>query len=265
MKWWPWGRTERRESSYTDLRVQAAVSRASGTTAATVGATAALEACSGAVARAFAAADVSGGTFARAALTPACLSFIGRTIIRRGEAVLAIDAGAMRLVPSSSWDVQGEVDESSWTYRANLSAPSAVVTRSYPGDGIVHVRYSVDPERPWCGIGPLQAAALAGRLSANVSKALADESGTTTGYVLPLPVDGGQRESFRRFLHLCVAPLGRIVGAELSAKLDGDVTLSFDRLFAGDLSGRARAFQSLVGGGMDPGKAAGLAGLMESE
>ena len=219
--------------------------------------------------------------------------------------------------------------------------------QGYPGDGIVHVRYSFDPERPWCGIGPLQAAALAGRLSANVSKALADESGTTTGYVLPLPVDGedptiaglksdlrtsdgglhlvesvrtmhvgapgsapaadwkaqrlgpnppagevslldsafrevcaavgvpvamftdsdgtGQRESFRRFLHLCVAPLGRIVGAELSAKLDGDVTLSFDRLFAGDLSGRARAFQSLVGGGMDPGKAAGLAGLMESE
>ena len=262
---WPWGRTERRESSYTDLLVQAAVSRASGTTAATVGATAALEACSGAVARAFAAADVAGGTFARAALTPACLAHIGRTIVRRGEAVLAIDAGAMRLVPSSSWDVQGGVGESSWTYRANLSAPSAVVTRSYPGDGIVHVRYSVDPERPWCGIGPLQAAALAGRLSANVSKALADESGTTTGYVLPLPVDGGQRESFRRFLHLCVAPLGRIVGAELSAKLDGDVTLSFDRLFAGDLSGRARAFQSLVGGGMDPGKAAGLAGLMESE
>ncbi|MCY4511367.1 MAG: hypothetical protein OXG35_31050 [Acidobacteria bacterium] len=41
--------------------------------------------------------------------------------------------------------------------------------------------------------------------------------------------------------------------------------MSFDRLFAGDLSGRARAFQSLVGGGMDPGKAAGLAGLMESD
>ena len=348
MKWWPWGRTERRESSYTDLLVQAAVSRASGTTAATVGATAALEACSGAVARAFAAADVSGGTFARAALTPACLSFIGRTIIRRGEAVLAIDAGAMRLVPSSSWDVQGEVDESSWTYRANLSAPSAVVTRSYPGDGIVHVPYSVDPERPWCGIGPLQAAALAGRLSANVSKALADESGTTTGYVLPLPVDGedptvaalktdlrtsdtagcilsspsrpctsaprarrrratGRRRgsartrqparcrcstprsarcaprwasrsrcsptrtaptSANRSGGSCTSalrPLGRIVGAELSAKLDGDVTLSFDRLFAGDLSGRARAFQSLVGGGMDPGKAAGLAGLMESK
>ena len=113
MTWWPWGRAERRESGYTSTLVQMAIDRAKGTGGASAGATAALEACSGAVARAFAAADVSGGTFARAALTPACLSFIGRTIIRRGEAVLAIDAGAMRLVPSSSWDVQGEVDESS--------------------------------------------------------------------------------------------------------------------------------------------------------
>ena len=75
----------------------------------------------------------------------------------------------------------------------------------------------------------------------------------------------GQRESYRRFLHATIVPLSRVVAAELSAKLDGEVTLSFDRLFAGDLSGRARAFQSLVGGGMDPGRAAGLAGLMESE
>ncbi len=75
----------------------------------------------------------------------------------------------------------------------------------------------------------------------------------------------GQREAFRRFLHSTVQPLGALVAGELSAKLEADVTLGFDRLFAADLSGRARAFQSMVGGGMDPGKAAGLAGLMESE
>ena len=74
-----------------------------------------------------------------------------------------------------------------------------------------------------------------------------------------------QRESFRRFLHATVQPLAGIVSAELAAKLDGDVSLSFDKLFAADLSGRARAFQSLVNGGMEVGKAAGLAGLMESE
>ena len=75
----------------------------------------------------------------------------------------------------------------------------------------------------------------------------------------------GQREAFRRYLHSTVQPLASLVAAELSAKMDADVSLGFDRLFAADLSGRARAFQSLVGGGMDPGKAAGLAGLMESE
>ena len=75
----------------------------------------------------------------------------------------------------------------------------------------------------------------------------------------------GQRESYRRFLHATVVPIARIVQTELTAKLDGDVRLSFDSLFAGDLSGRARAFQSLVGGGMAVERAAALAGLMESE
>ena len=73
-----------------------------------------------------------------------------------------------------------------------------------------------------------------------------------------------QRESFRRLLHSTIQPLGRIVSAELSAKLEADVRLNFDGLFAADLSGRARAFQSMVGGGMDASKAAALAGLMES-
>ena len=66
-------------------------------------------------------------------------------------------------------------------------------------------------------------------------------------------------------MHSTIQPLGKLVSAELSMKLDADVRLSFDGLFAADLSGRARAFQSMVGGGMDVTKAAGLAGLMESE
>ena len=194
----------------------------------------------------------------------------------------------------------------------------------------------VDAERPWHGIGPLEAAALGGTLSANVSAALANEAGTPTGYVLPLPKDGNDdtldtlkadirglkgglafaesvsqgwagtpnaavpgvtrdwqtsrigesppdamiqlaaqattevlaacgvpvelttggdgtslREAYRRFLHATIAPLGRIVMTELRDKLHPSIGLGFDRLFAADVSGRARAFQSLVGGGMD--------------
>ena len=75
----------------------------------------------------------------------------------------------------------------------------------------------------------------------------------------------GQRESFRRLLHGTVVPLAKIAAEELSEKFEATVSLSFDSLFAADLSGRARAFQSLVNGGMDVTKAASLAGLMESE
>ncbi len=60
-------------------------------------------------------------------------------------------------------------------------------------------------------------------------------------------------------------PVSLSVAAELSDKLDSNVSLSFDRMFASDLSGRARAFQSMVGGGMDVAKAATLAGLMEGD
>ena len=75
----------------------------------------------------------------------------------------------------------------------------------------------------------------------------------------------GQREGFRRLLHSTIMPLGRIVSEELSLKFEVDISLGFDSLFAADLSGRARAFQSLVNGGMAVEKAASLAGLMQSE
>ena len=73
----------------------------------------------------------------------------------------------------------------------------------------------------------------------------------------------GQREAWRRFLHGTVQPLASVVATELAVKLDAPtLTLGFDRLFASDLSGRARAFQSLVNGGMAVDQAAGLAGLL---
>ena len=45
-------------------------------------------------------------------------------------------------------------------------------------------------------------------------------------------------------------------------KLDDPVVLDWQELRARDISGRARAFQSMVGGGMDIAKAAALSGLM---
>ena len=73
------------------------------------------------------------------------------------------------------------------------------------------------------------------------------------------------REGYRRFYSATVEPLARVLEVELSTKLEVEIKLSFASRFAADLSGRARAFQSMVGAGMDPAKAAGLAGLLVAE
>ena len=69
------------------------------------------------------------------------------------------------------------------------------------------------------------------------------------------------REAWRLALFGVLAPLGRLVESELRGKL-GDVTLDWRELRASDLSGRARAFQSMVGGGMPVADAVAIAGLM---
>ena len=74
-----------------------------------------------------------------------------------------------------------------------------------------------------------------------------------------------QREAYRQFLFGTVAPLGRMVAAELSEKLDTPVALDWEELRASDIAGRARAFGVMVSNGMDLTQAAGLSGLLTAE
>ena len=351
MKFWPWRRTETRETGGGYEASLLAAFEASAAGPATAGATAALEAASGLIARCLASGTVDGAP--GGAVTPAVLAQVGRSLIRSGESVHSINVspdGAVRLAVVGHHDVYGGPDPRGWTYRASEYGPQSTLSRMLPAAAVVHVRYLADPVRPWCGVGPLQAATIAGRLSAETAAALADGEGGPRGNLLPLPGaddddedddesidklkqdilrlrghlafvesvasmnpgapssapkgdwdikrvganppdaevklleraflevlaacgvppalfergDGtAKRESFRQFLHATLQPLGDLIALELSTKLGRDVSINLDRLFAADLAGRARAFQSLVGGGMDPGKAAGLAGLME--
>ena len=347
---WPW-QSEKRDSSFTDTLIQTIVEQASGATLAKPAATGALEASASIVARCFAAADVAGPDQFVAALGPSTLSMIGRSLIRQGEILFAIEVrgGRVVLIPAASWDIHGDVDPASWNYRLTLGGPSRLVTlEPVPSSGMIHVRLQSDPEQPWRGVSPLASAAIAGRLSAETMQALADEAAGPRGMLLPTPVDGadptiatlksdirslrgkialvestsagwasdgtqtrpkgdwearrlgaspgaalvqqaelasrevyaacgvpyslvgesegtGQREGFRRLMHATITPLAKIVSEELSEKFETPISLSFDGLFAADLAGRARAFQSLVGGGMDVAKAAALAGLMQGE
>ena len=73
------------------------------------------------------------------------------------------------------------------------------------------------------------------------------------------------REDYRRWYSATVEPLSILLAAELSLKLETEIGLSYAGRFSGDLSGRARAFGSMVTAGMDPGKAAALSGLMTAE
>ena len=75
----------------------------------------------------------------------------------------------------------------------------------------------------------------------------------------------GNGKAIGDYFSLTVEPLSILLAAELSLKLETPISLSFSGRFSGDLAGRARAFQSMVGAGMDTSKAAGLAGLMVAE
>ena len=71
-----------------------------------------------------------------------------------------------------------------------------------------------------------------------------------------------QRESWRRFLYSTLTPLTDVLAEELGDKLDTPgLTFNLDRLYASDLTGRARAFGSMVQAGLDMGAALELAGL----
>ena len=87
---------------------------------------------------------------------------------------------------------------------------------------------------------------------------------------VPTGVLGGEtanslRESYRQFLHGSIMPIAQRLALQVGERFDLDFAMNFDKLFASDLSGRARAFGSMVQGGMDVTKAATLAGLMEQD
>ena len=73
-----------------------------------------------------------------------------------------------------------------------------------------------------------------------------------------------RREAWRQFLHGTLQGAADVVAAELTEKLEARITLSFPRLFASDIQGRARAFGSMIGTGgqgLETERAAKLAGF----
>ena len=154
----------------------------------------ALEVSAGLWSRSFGAATVKPSI---SAITASMLSSIGRELVRVGECVFALAvnrSGRFEFHPAGSWDVVGGTSPESWRYRLDLFGPSGSTTRIYPWSSVLHFQFASDPSRPWLGLGPLQYASATGKLAAGLERLLGQEVSARSGYVIPVPVDGGDDE-----------------------------------------------------------------------
>ena len=198
---WPWSKPEKRQSggSFSDAVVRLLEAQAAGT-AADASSTAAVEAASGALSRAFAAAEVSGPSYIQTAVRPAFLSQVGRDLVRRGDSMHVITVspmGKLSLLPCSSWHFEGDADPATWTVRATVYGPSTSTTRHVPYSGVVFVQWGATPGQPYTGVGPLSWAHTTARLQSETERSLADEAGGPITNLLAVPQDGGDDDRHR--------------------------------------------------------------------
>ena len=191
---WPWQR-EKRDSGgdFSDAIVRLIEAQAAGT-AADASSTAAVEAASGALSRAFASAAVIGAPWVQEAVSPATLAQIGRDLIRSGDSMHVIRMGRdglVQLIPASSWHWEGNHDPASWTVRVTAYGPSTSTTWNLSAASVVFVRWGSTPGQPYVGVGPLSWAHTTARLQSEAERSLADEASGPVAQIVPVPQDGG--------------------------------------------------------------------------
>ena len=98
-------------------------------------------------------------------------------------------------------------------------------------------------------------------LRAGVGASILAAAGVSPALIAANTPAAGMRESFRQFLFLTIAPVGRIVAQEAQRVMGGSGLLDWSALAASDVNGRARAFGSLVKAGLAVDEAKRIAGL----
>ena len=196
---WPFVRkAETREAvgGYTGIISALIGAQAAGTTQ-QASATAALEACAGALSRSFMAAKVEAPPDIAEAVSPRTLGQIGRDLVRVGESlhVIRTMGGKLRLIPSSTWYWEGDADPSTWLCTATSYGPSGSSTWRLPMDSVVYIAWGSPTARPFHGLSPSSWSADTSRLMANTERALADEAGGPVAQLLPVPQDGGSGDT----------------------------------------------------------------------
>ena len=192
---WPFKKIEKRESGgdFSDAVVRLIEAQAAGT-AADASSTAAVEAASGALSRAFATAEVHGEPWIKEVVTPAFMAQVGRDLIRNGDSMHVIrmsGAGEVRLIPASSWHWEGNHDPDSWTVRVTAYGPSTSTTWNLPAESVIFARWGSTPGQTYVGTGPLSWAHTTARLQSESERSLADEAQGPLAQLLAIPQDGG--------------------------------------------------------------------------
>ena len=102
-------------------------------------------------------------------------------------------------------------------------------------------------------------------LRSQIMTSLAAAAGIPAALVVSESSEAGRRESWRQFLHGTIAQIGTVIQQELRSKLDPNIRIDFEKLFASDVQGRARAYGSLIQAGMSPAAAAEFTGFSDGE
>ena len=188
---WPWSTRETRQASYSEAVSSALLAVAKGV--GNLSQTGAVETAASTVAKALALSKVLPMDNKTVGLTAPLLASIGRQLVVRGECVFVIEirAGAVRLIPASSFDVSGSsLFAEDWSYRCDVFAPNGSRTLIRTSEGVLHFRYSYDPGSPWRGVGPLTRARLTAALAANLESGLSNQASAPTGQLIPVPDPG---------------------------------------------------------------------------
>ena len=194
--WGPWREKteERQQLPYTDTIIDNVVAAAEGSRTGDAAAIAALEACAALYSHAFASAELGGDGRVLKALSPPVRALIGRELIRRGESVWTIEvsrSGLMTLEPVGFHHVRGGISETEWLYWCSRYGPSGTLTRTIPGQGVCHFRYSTSTVTPWRGVPPLGWSSQTSQLAGAIEERLAQEAQGPSGYLIAIPEDGG--------------------------------------------------------------------------
>ena len=184
------------QDGYTEQQVAEAEARAEGTYGDRSAAI--FEAIASSHERAFSQGRLTGGSEGmRAAVHPALLAWVGRSLVERGEflADVARLGGRWLIRPAVAWEIvagQTSDDPEAWRYRLTAATPGgAQIVRERPHSMVIHVVTRASPNAPYCGRGLWPLTRNTGDAVGASEARLKEELSAKTGQLLDWPGAGG--------------------------------------------------------------------------